>query len=76
MARDDGWTFGAWPDHRPVYRLDEIRRNRTRRLSICEGEKAADAAAAIFPQSIATTSSGGAKAAEKTDWATLAGGAS
>ena len=40
---------------------------------ICEGEKAAEAAAAIFPKSIATTSSGGAGAAAKTDWTPLAG---
>ena len=39
---------------------------------ICEGEKAAEAAAAIFPKSIATTSSGGAGAAAKTDWTPLA----
>ena len=40
---------------------------------ICEGEKAAEAAAAIFPNSIATTSSGGAGSASKTDWMPLAG---
>ena len=40
---------------------------------ICEGEKAAEAAAPIFPSSIATTSSGGAGAAAKTDWTPLAG---
>jgi uncharacterized protein (DUF927 family) len=69
----EGWAFAAWPDHRPVYCLDEIAANPNAPIVICEGEKAADAAAAIFPQSIVATSSGGAGAAAKTDWAPLAG---
>ena len=40
---------------------------------ICEGEKSADAAARVFPKSVAVTSPGGARAAEKTDWSALRG---
>ena len=40
---------------------DRNRETPTRRLSSAEGEKAADAAAAIFPNCVATTSSGGAQ---------------
>ena len=69
----EGWRFCAWPDHRPPYRLPELAADEKAPVVICEGEKAADAAAAIFPQSIVTTSSGGAGAAVKTDWTPLAG---
>ena len=69
----EGWGLKAWPDHRPVYKLDEIAAAPNAPIVICEGEKAADAAARVFPQSIVTTSSGGANAAAKTDWAPLAG---
>jgi putative DNA primase/helicase len=69
----EGWRFCAWPDHRPLYRLPDLAENPKAPVVVCEGEKAADAAAAIFPQSIVTTSSGGAGAAAKTDWTPLAG---
>lgn len=69
----EGWAFAAWPDQRPLYRLDEITATPGANIVICEGEKAANAAAAIFPKSIVTTSSGGSQAAAKTDWSPLAG---
>ncbi len=68
-----GWAFAAWRRDRPLYRLDEISAKPNAPIVVCEGEKAADAAARIFPQSIATTSSGGANAAAKSDWTPLAG---
>jgi hypothetical protein len=40
---------------------------------ICEGEKAADAAARMFPKSVCMTSPGGSQAASKADWKPLAG---
>jgi len=69
----DGWQFAAWPDRRPLYQLPALAERPKAPVVICEGEKAADAAAAIFPNSTATTSSGGAGAAAKTDWTPLAG---
>jgi putative DNA primase/helicase len=68
-----GWQFEAWPDHRPLFNLPEFVSRAKAAVVICEGEKAAEAAAAIFPHNIATTSSGGAGAAAKTDWTPLAG---
>ena len=68
-----GWQLEAWPDNRPLFNLPELVSKPKASVVVCEGEKAAEAAAAIFPNSIATTSSGGAGAAAKTDWTPLAG---
>ena len=68
----EGWQFAAWPKNRPLYNLPAIVNQSAAPIVVCEGEKAADAAALIFPKSIATTSSGGAGAAAKTDWSPLA----
>lgn len=67
-----GWALKAWPNNRPLYRLDEITAKPGANIVICEGEKSADAAEKIFEQSIVTTSSGGAQAAAKSDWSPLA----
>jgi hypothetical protein len=40
---------------------------------VCEGEKAADAAAELLPDHVAVTSPNGAKGATKADWRALAG---
>ncbi len=66
---DGGWICGGMPESRPLYRLPDI--IDAAEVWICEGEKAADAAVAIGLQ--ATTSAGGSKAAEKSDWSPLAG---
>ena len=68
-----GWQFEAWPDHRPLFNLPDLVSKPKAPVVVCEGEKAAEAAAAIFRSSIATTSSGGAGAAVKTDWTPLGG---
>jgi putative DNA primase/helicase len=73
MIDGEGWKFGAWPNSRPLYNLSAIAEQPNAPIIICEGEKSADAAALIFPKSIATTSSGGANAFDKTDWKPLAG---
>lgn len=69
----EGWRFAHWPDRRTLYNADRIAANPDAPMIVCEGEKAADAAARIFSKSIATTSSGGAGAASKTEWTALAG---
>ena len=69
----DGWRFEAWPDNRPLFNLPDLVSNPKAPVIVCEGEKSAQAATAVFPKSIATTSSGGAGAASKTDWTPLAG---
>ncbi len=66
-----GWIIGAMRAPRPLYQLPELLKDQTAGVYVCEGEKAADAAVAVGL--LATTSSGGAKAASKTDWSPLAG---
>jgi hypothetical protein len=65
----DRWRIGAMPDPRPLYHLPDL--EAARRVVVCEGEKAADAARALG--FVATTSAGGSQAAGKTDWLPLAG---
>lgn len=67
---DGGWTCSAMPEPRPLFRLPEVLKA-TGRIWICEGEKSADALRQIGLT--ATTSSGGAHAARKSDWSVLAG---
>ena len=59
-----GWASKHWPSPRPLYNLHNIIANPSAPIVVVEGEKAADAAARIFPTSIVTTSSGGSKAAK------------
>ncbi|WP_347246397.1 AAA family ATPase, partial [Thermogutta sp.] len=67
-----GWKCGTLPAPRPLYRLPELLKAPVDVPAVvCEGEKAADAAAKLG--FLATTSSGGASAAAKSDWAALAG---
>lgn len=64
-----GWRVGAIPDPRPLYRLPDLPGADT--VFVVEGEKCADALAELGLTP--TTSSGGSKAAKKTDWRPLAG---
>lgn len=65
----DGWRIAAMPDPRPLYALPQLAEVRS--VLVVEGELCAEAARALGLT--ATTSSGGAKAATKTDWSPLAG---
>jgi len=66
---EDGWACCAMPPPRPLYGLREVQK--ADHVYVVEGEKAADALHDIgLP---ATTSAGGAKAANKTDWSALSG---
>jgi putative DNA primase/helicase len=65
----DGWQIGAMPDPRPLYTLPDLAA--AARVIVTEGEKAADAARSLG--FTATTSAGGAQAANRTDWQPLAG---
>jgi hypothetical protein len=68
------WATGQrWPRPLPLYRLDQIAARPETGIVIPEGEKCAEAAARIFPSSIATTSSQGACSAHKSDWSALRG---
>ncbi|WBL34036.1 hypothetical protein O5O51_04865 [Sinirhodobacter sp. HNIBRBA609] len=65
---------GAWsaPEHRPLYRLDDlVAANENRPVILVEGEKCADALAGLG--FVATTTFGGAQAAHKADLSPLRG---
>ncbi len=68
-----GWQFGVPDDCRPLYGLDRLAEDPTAPVIVTEGEKAADAATAIFLDHVAVTSQGGAQASAKTDWSPLKG---
>jgi Protein of unknown function (DUF3987) len=67
------WRWKGYHSPRPLYNLDKLAENPEAPVVVVEGEKTADAAARIFPKSIATTSPGGAHGAGKADWSPLAG---
>lgn len=66
------WCNRAWPDKRPLYGLSAII-GTSLPIVYTEGEKAADAAAKLFPDWHAVTHSGGSGAIGKTDLEPLAG---
>jgi putative DNA primase/helicase len=67
------WRWRSVCPPRPLYHLDGLAARPDAAVVVCEGEKAADAAARLFPQSVAVTSPGGAHAADKADWTVLRG---
>ena len=67
------WLWKSVPAPRPIYGLDRLAASPGASLVVCEGEKAADAAALIFPESVCITSAGGCKAAAKANFKPLAG---
>ena len=62
------WHTKGIPEPRPLYRLPELLNNPEAPLLVCEGEKTAEAAQHLFPDTVCITSMGGANAAHKTDW--------
>jgi putative DNA primase/helicase len=62
-----------WPALRPLCNLDKVAAKPDAPIVVCEGERAASAAARVFPEWIATTSSGGPHAATGIDWRPVAG---
>jgi putative DNA primase/helicase len=71
-GKEEWRWLGAAPP-RPLYGLDRLAARPDAPAMICEGEKASDAAAALFPDHVTVTSPNGAKAADKADWSPLAG---
>jgi putative DNA primase/helicase len=67
------WRWKSVPAPRPLYNLDKLAQRPDATVVVCEGEKSADAASLIFPKAVATTSPGGANAADKADWSVLRG---
>jgi uncharacterized protein (DUF927 family) len=67
------WHSKAPPSPRPLYGLDRLATRPDAAVLVCEGEKAADAASALFPDIVCITSQGGSKAPDKSDWTPLRG---
>lgn len=68
-----GWHCKAPPEPRPLYGLDRLAARPAAPVLVTEGEKAADAAALLFPDAIYITSQGGSKVPGKSDWTPLQG---
>ncbi len=66
-----GWHPRHADAPRPLYRLDALAARPDATVLLCEGEKAADAAQALFPDHVAMTWPGGSGAVAKADWSTL-----
>ncbi|WP_431305323.1 DUF927 domain-containing protein [Sediminicoccus sp. BL-A-41-H5] len=67
------WHWKAPAAPRPLYGLAELAARPEAPVIICEGEKAADAAAALFPEHVAVSWQGGSGATDKVDWRPLEG---
>ena len=65
------WRWQGLPEPRPLLRLHELTLQPEATVVLCEGEKAADAAAALFPNCVATCWPNGSKAWHKADLAPL-----
>ncbi|HTT80187.1 MAG TPA: hypothetical protein VMF86_10955, partial [Stellaceae bacterium] len=66
------WRWLAPWRPRPRYGLDRMAARPAAPVVVCEGEKAADAAAALLPDYVAITSPDGSKNAKAADWSALA----
>lgn len=68
-----GWHWKAPAEPRALYGLDRLAARPNAPVLVTEGEKAADAAASLFPDRVPVASQGGAQAAAKADWSALRG---
>ena len=75
--RTDGqtkqWRWQGLPDPRPLLRLDELVQRADAPVVLCEGEKAADAAAELMPGHVATCWPNGSNSWHKADLTPLKG---
>jgi putative DNA primase/helicase len=60
------------PSNPQLYKVDQILANPDKKIMVCEGEKAADAAQKLFSSYVTTTAIGGSSAYSKTNWNELA----
>jgi putative DNA primase/helicase len=68
----EAWRFKNHPSPRPLFNLNLLARSPTAPVVVVEGEKCADVAQRVFPDSVVTTSPGGAGAPAKANWTPLA----
>lgn len=67
------WVWKVPPGKRPIYRQADLAAKPNAPVLICEGEKAVDAAAALFPSIACVGWSSGCKSYDKTDWSPIQG---
>lgn len=67
------WRWQSFPPPRPLYGLDLLAQRPDAQVIVVEGEKATNAAQERFPDHVAITWPGGAKAVSKADWTPLKG---
>lgn len=67
------WRWQGLQEPRPLYQLDKIINQSDALVVVCEGEKAADAAAVLLPDAVITTMLNGAQSPNKSDWQSLQG---
>lgn len=70
---NNGWEAGDPAGLLPLFQLDQMAARTEAPLMVVEGEKTAEAAQAIFPDHVCTTSAHGAASASKTDWSAVKG---
>lgn len=68
-----GWQPRTWTPLRPLYGLDRLAARPDTPVLIVEGEKAADAAAKLFPGMVCISWPGGANGISYVNWQTLSG---
>ncbi|MDR3428095.1 DUF927 domain-containing protein [Silvimonas sp.] len=68
-----GWHWKRPAAPLPLYGLDRLAARPLAPVLVCEGEKAADAAARSCPDYVAITSCGGSNSARKSSWGVLEG---
>jgi putative DNA primase/helicase len=71
-SRRDGFS-SEWPAPRPLYRLPELGQRPWSPVVVVEGEKSADAAAALLPDHVVVSWCNGSKALHTANWQPLAG---
>lgn len=67
------WSAKGMPAPRPLFGLPDLLARPDAWVLICEGEKARDAGAVLFPDMVATTPAHGAKSPHQTDFSPCAG---
>lgn len=67
------WAWAGLDRPRPLYGLDRLAQKPNANVIICEGEKATDAATALFPDHVVITSPNGAGNSHHGDWGPLQG---
>jgi putative DNA primase/helicase len=71
--RGGKWVSQAHPGPRQLYGVGQLARHKDAPVLIVEGEKCAEAAAAILRKYVAVTWAGGSNAVKKSDWTSLEG---